>query len=173
MKTVSPESELEMRAVEALTAVLGQVSVIKLREIRHETPRRGRVAEMVAHVDVFGHSHLLACEVKPYASTRSLRTALRQLHEEAAQRASGATPVLIAPYFSPEAQELCQESKADFIDLEGNAHLSLGDVFIVKRSMPCTSSRRRPELVQQPAPDITPNSMRNIRTEELQAALIA
>jgi hypothetical protein len=165
MRTVTPVNELEARAVEALTAVLGDVSVIKLREIQHKTPRRGCAAEIVAHVDVFGHSHLLACDVKPYASPRSLRAALRQLHQEVAQRASGATPVLIAPYLSAEAQELCKESKAGFIDLEGNARLSLGDVFIAKRSMPRTS------IGQQPASGIT--SSRSIRPDEVHAALTA
>jgi hypothetical protein len=45
------------------------------------------------------------------------------------------TPVLIAPYLSPEAQTLCKERDAGFLDLEGNARLSPGEVFIGKRSM--------------------------------------
>ncbi len=174
MKTVAPANELEARAVEALTAVLGQVSVIKLKEIRHKSPRRGRAAELVADVDVFGHSHLLACEVKPYASPRYLRAALRQLHEETAERAGGATPVLIAPYLSPEAQELCKESKAGFIDLEGNARLSLGEVFIVKRSMPCrTATRPSAGQTEQHTPDITADSPPELPARPVQPALVA
>ncbi len=174
MKTVAPANELEARAVEALTAVLGQVSVIKLKEIRHESARRGRAAELVAHVDVFGHSHLLACEVKPYASPRHLRAALRQLHEEAAQCAGGATPVLIAPYLSPEAQEMCKESKAGFIDLEGNARLSLGEVFIVKRSVPCrTANSASAGHIERPSPNVTANPVHELPAEPAQPALVA
>jgi hypothetical protein len=71
------------------------------------------------------------------ADTRpsKVRASLRKLQECAAHLAGETTLVLIAPYLSPEAQTLCKESHAGFLDLEGNARLSLGEVFIGKRSM--------------------------------------
>ena len=129
MKTNNSMDDLEARATEALRALLGEVSVIKLKGIRHE----GKGA-VLAHVDVLGHSHTLACEVKTNAGPENLRSTLRELHDDAAHFRD-AVPVLIAPYLSPEAQALCKENKAGFLDLEGNARLALGEVFIGKRAL--------------------------------------
>jgi hypothetical protein len=128
--------DLETRALEALKAVLGQVSVIKVREMRSEPRSEGRSVEILAHVDVFGHDHLLACGVKADGEPAQLRTTLRDLRNNAASFAENATPVIIAPYLSPEAQQLCKESDAGFLDLEGNARLSVGEIFIGMRSHP-------------------------------------
>ena len=89
----------------------------------------------MARIDVFGHSHTLACEVNSDLSPSKVRASLKKMQDCAAHLAGQTTPVLIAPYFSPEAQALCKESHAGFLDLEGNARLSLGQVFIGKRSM--------------------------------------
>lgn len=126
MKTKSSMDELELRATEALRTLLGQVSVIKLKEIRRE---KGSV---VADVDVLGHRHTLACEVKSNAQPENLRTALRNLSNS--NRKDTTIPVVIAPYMSPEAQAVCKESHAGFLDLEGNARLAMGEVFIGKRA---------------------------------------
>jgi hypothetical protein len=65
-----------------------------------------------------------------------VRSALNELRQGAARLPGDATPVIIAPYLSPESQALCKESQAGFLDLEGNARLALGEVFIVKRTLP-------------------------------------
>lgn len=133
MKTRNSMDELELRATDALRALLGQVSVIKLKGIRREA--KGSV---LAHVDVLGHSHTLACEVTPNARPETLRNDFRQLHDGAAglpHKDCTAIPVVIAPYLSPEAQAVCKENHAGFLDLEGNARLAMGEVFIGKRAL--------------------------------------
>jgi hypothetical protein len=132
MKTKSSMDELELRATEALRSLLGQVSVIKLKEIRHEK------GSMLADIDVLGHRHTLACEVKANVKPENLRTALRNLNNK--ERKDATIPVVIAPYMSPEAQAMCKESQAGFIDLEGNARLAMGEVFIGKRAFTPHSS---------------------------------
>jgi hypothetical protein len=135
MQTGRSAAELEVRAAEALKALLEQVSAVKLRELRREPPARGHAAELVALIDVYGHSHTLACEVNLDTRPSRVRASLKKLHNCAAHLAGAATPVLIAPYLSPEAQALCKECRAGFLDLEGNARLTLGEVFIGKRSL--------------------------------------
>jgi hypothetical protein len=135
MKTERAASQLELRAAEALMALLGQVSAIKLKEMKRESQGRGHATEILAHIDVYGHSHTLACEVKADADLPNLRDVLRKLRQSVAHLDRHATPVLIAPYLSPEAQALCNESHAAFLDLEGNARLALGEFFIGKRSL--------------------------------------
>ena len=135
MKTDRTATELEVRAAAALKALLDEVSAVKLMEMKHEPPGRGHAAEIVAHIDVYGHSHTLACEVHPDTRPSKVRASLKKLEDCAARLAGRATPVLIAPYLSPEAQALCKASHAGFLDLEGNARLTLGEVFIGKRSL--------------------------------------
>lgn len=133
MKTDRTATEFEVRAAEALKALLQQVSAIKLKEMKHEA--RGRAGEIVARINVYGHSHTLACEVNCDTRPSKVRASLKKLQICAAHFAGDATPVFIAPYLSPEAQALCKQSRAGFLDLEGNARLTLGEVFIGKRSL--------------------------------------
>jgi len=135
MKSDRAANELELRATEALKALLEQVSAVKLKEMKRESPARGRSAEILAHIDIYGHSHTLACEVNADTRPSKVRASIRKLQDCAAHQTGDTTPVLIAPYLSPAAQTLCKKSHAGFLDLEGNARLSLGEVFIGKRSM--------------------------------------
>ncbi|MGP8225264.1 MAG: hypothetical protein ACLQGT_03830 [Terracidiphilus sp.] len=135
MKTDQAANELEVRAAEALTSLLKQVSAVKLKEMKRESAASGRAPEILALVDIYGHSHTLACEVNADARPSKVRASLRKLEDCTADLAGETTRVLIAPYLSPEAQALCKASHAGFLDLEGNARLSLGEVFIGKRSL--------------------------------------
>ena len=135
MKTDWAANELEVRAAEALRSLLEEVSAVKLKEMKRESPACGRAAEILALIDIYGHSHTLACEVNADPRPSMVRASLRKLRDYASHLAGETTPVLIAPYLSPEAQTLCKESHAGFLDLEGNARLSLGQVFIGKRSL--------------------------------------
>jgi hypothetical protein len=129
MKTDTAMTKLETQAAEALRTLLGQVSAIKLKELKRQSPADGKAAEIRAQVDVYGHTHTLACELNTDATPERLRKTLRALH------ATDATPVIIAPHFSPEAQNLCKQNHAGFIDLQGNARLALGEVFIGTRAL--------------------------------------
>jgi hypothetical protein len=135
MKTDRAATGFQLRAAEALKALLEQVSAVKLKEIKSEPPVRGRAAEILVQIDVYGHSHTLACELNADTRPSKVRASLKKLQDCAAHVAGEATPVFIAPHLSPEAQALCKESHTGFLDLEGNARLSVGEVFIGKRSM--------------------------------------
>ena len=86
MRTDRAATEFELRAAEALRALLEQVSAVKLKEMKSEPPVRGRAAEILARIDILGHSHTLACELnadtrpsKVRASLKSCRTVPRML----------------------------------------------------------------------------------------------
>jgi hypothetical protein len=76
---------------------------------------------------------VLVCEVKTSGQPRHVRTAILQLRNYAAHQSRPATPILIAPYLSPEAQALCRESNVGYLDFEGNARIVFGGVFIERR----------------------------------------
>jgi len=123
-------------AAEALDAVLHHVSQIKVKSIELDSPRADLKVDILAHLDVHGHSHTLVCKVRASGRPEHVRTALEEFQVHASEFSPNATPVLIAPHLSEEARVLCRESRARFLDLEGNARLELGDVFIGKRSLP-------------------------------------
>jgi hypothetical protein len=60
---------------------------------------------------------------------------LRSLRESSTLRDAKSTLVIIAPYLSPEAQAICKENDAGFLDLEGNARIVVDEIFISKRTM--------------------------------------
>lgn len=136
MRTTDARQDLEVRAAAALKAALAEVSTIKVREIRSASSDLGHDRSFMAYVDVFGHRHALACEVQADGQPGHVRTALEGLRNGTSRCSGDAMPVIIAPYLSPEAQQLCKENKAGYVDLEGNARLALGEVFIVKRTLP-------------------------------------
>ncbi|MGC1461386.1 MAG: hypothetical protein WA802_04240 [Terracidiphilus sp.] len=124
------------RAAEALKVVLHQVSQIKLKGMDVDSPRPDLRVDILAHVDVHGKSHTLVCKVRASGRPEHVRMALEEFQGDAAQFSRDATPVLIVPSCSEESRALCRESKAGFLDLEGNARIDLGEVFIGKRSLP-------------------------------------
>lgn len=136
MKATPMNNELGTRAREALKAVLHQVSTIELKGMEMKAPETHRQTDFVAHIGVLGRNHTLTCKVTASGEARAVRKALRELQEDSAQLSGETTPVFIAPYLSPEARALCIEAKTGFVDLEDNARLFLGEVFIGKRSLP-------------------------------------
>jgi hypothetical protein len=125
--------DTQRRAAEALRLVLSEVSTIKLKEIRHDSA--ASKTGFLAYVDIFGECHTLACEVKQHGRPAELHSVLDELRDSAARLNADATPVLIAPYLAPDAQAICNQRSVAFVDLEGNARISLGEVFVTKRTM--------------------------------------
>ena len=140
MKMHDAKYQLEIRAAAALKSALGEVSAIKVHEIRHEPSQLGGDSNLMVYVDLFGRRHLLTCEIHSDGEPQQLRSTLEGLRA-GASHSDDALPIIIAPYLSPEAQALCKENKTGFVDLEGNARLALGEVFIVKRTIPHRSHR--------------------------------
>ena len=137
--------EFEMHAAEALRDLLGQVSVIKLKDIKLEPSGPDPGVDIVAQINVSGQRHTLVCQCKYNGQPRYVRTALLELRNHVSHQGKDTTPVLIAPYLSPEGQALCRESEAGFLDLAGNARIVFDGVFI-ERMVPNKPSTDRREL---------------------------
>lgn len=141
MTMLNSMQAVKNQAAEALKSVLRGVSQIKLKgidleEIDSDSALPHLKVDLLAHIDVHGHSHTLVCKVRSSGRPDHVRMALEEFQGYASQFSVNATPVLIAPRFSEEAKALCRESNAGFLDLEGNARLDLGEVFIGRRSLP-------------------------------------
>jgi hypothetical protein len=126
---------LESEAIEALRNTLGQISVIKVKDISLEQHGKSGEKTILGHVEIYGHTHLLACKVVNRCEMPAMKRAVRELDRVQKCRGVVVTPILIAPTMSDEAQTLCRENNVGFMDLDGNARLYLDEVFIVKRSL--------------------------------------
>lgn len=174
MKSCRPSSGLETRATEALQALLERISGVKLKQIDRDPSHRGRAFDLLAHIEVYGHSHTLACKVKVFSTSRQISLALSQMHAHAACLAGNATPVFISPSLSSEAQELCKQARASFLDLEGNARLVLGETFIGLRSHRCCDANH--PSAPSPRPDsrfVDADNLRHFPADDADVALIA
>lgn len=151
METRIAANQLETRAAEALKTLLRQVSAVKLKAIEFKSPAPGGATGILAHIDVYGHSHILACTLQesgqPCHQCAAPEELCPQASEQASEVAAEAVPVLIAPSLSPEEQALCKQNHTGFLDLEGNARLVLNEVFIAQRSLPYRSRRALPQPV--------------------------
>lgn len=170
MKMGAVSTEFEACAADALRALLGRFSAIKLIELQHESQPGCGFTAIHARIEICGHRHTLACQAHPHGEPARLRAAFcevqdrlpesqdslresqdslpeaqdssRQVRRAAAPFAADAIPVVIAPYLSPEAQALCKQNKIGFLDFQGNARLTVGDFFIVMRSLPRKAATR-------------------------------
>jgi hypothetical protein len=145
LKKPNSVKEIEARAVNELQALLDQVPALKVKGVQREVPLSGRHVDIVATLTANGRRHQLICEVKDNGQPRNVRVALLQLRNHITHLGKDLTPLLIAPYLSPQARVLCREEGAGFLDFEGNARLVFGGVF-VERSVPNRPSAERREL---------------------------
>jgi len=127
---------IESEAIEALRDTLQQISVIKVKEISVDSHAHRGDRTIFGHIEIYGHAHLLACRVIENGDAPCVKKALHKLQQVQKHRGRGVMSVLIAPVMSEDAQKVCRESDAGFLDLAGNARLYLDEVFIVKRSLP-------------------------------------
>lgn len=148
--------DLESQALETLRLLLDQVPAIKLLDIEHEALRLDHGVDIVVHIEASGRLHTLVCKVKSSGQPRHVRLALLQLRDFVMNQAKDATPVFIAPYLSPEAQAMCREQEVGYLDLEGNARLTFGSVFIERQvaSKPAVERRELRSLFKPKAAQV-------------------
>ena len=125
---LSPENETPAEA--SLRELLAQVPSIRIKEIVREFLAGPHGPDLLVQIMVAGHRRTLVCEYQDSGQPRFVRTALLQLRDYIAHSGKNMTPMLIAPYLSPETRALCRKQDVSYLDLEGNARLALDDVFI-------------------------------------------
>ena len=159
------EKEFETLATDALRNLLGQVPVIKLKDLKLEPSEPDPGVDGVAQINVSGKPHTLVYKCKSNGQPRNVRTALLQLRDHVSRLGKNLTPILIAPYLSPEAQALCRESEVGFLDLAGNARVVFNGVFIerIVSNKPPTARRELKSLFKPKSAQILRVMLRNPR----------
>lgn len=122
------------RAGEALRELLEKIPILQVKAIDADADADAASGDwrpdLTARLLVDRRPHLLICEYKPNGQPRYARSALLELRNYIAQRAPEATPVFIAPYISPAVRQLCEEQGVGYLDMEGNARIAFGSIFI-------------------------------------------
>jgi hypothetical protein len=124
------EVEIVPAAEGALTRLLSEIPSVTIDQINREEPLGPIRPDLVLKITAFGEHHLIIVEVKKNAQPRFARDAILQLHEYARKIGGKSMPILAAPYMSPEVRDLCREEGIGYLDLQGNARIHFGNVFI-------------------------------------------
>jgi len=126
---------LESEAIEALRETLKQISVIKVKDVSIDHGGNRGEKTILGHIEIYGHTYLVACKVVRSCDSARLERAVRDLKGIEKTRGVVVMPILIMPEISDEALAICRDGNTGVMDLEGNARLYLDEVFIVKRSL--------------------------------------
>jgi len=130
LKDPYPMKEAEARAGEALRGLLEKIPILQVEGIDVEAVSGDWEPDLIARLLVDGRPHQLICEYKSNGQPRYARSALLELRNYVVHRAPHATPIFIAPYISLAVRQLCEEKGVGYLDLEGNARIAFGGVFI-------------------------------------------
>ncbi len=131
------------RAGEVLHRLLERVPILRIESIEPEAVSGEWEADLIARLLVDRRRYLLVCDYKTSGQPRYARSALRALQSCIGHRAPEATPVFIAPYISPAVRQLCEENGVGYLDLEGNARIAFGGVFIERLVADRPAAERR------------------------------
>jgi Transcriptional regulator, AbiEi antitoxin, Type IV TA system len=130
LKVPDSMKAFERNAAYALESILKGIPIVTLESVEVE-PRVGRhEIDVLVRLTAARQSHVLVCEAKYSGQPRYVRQGLLHLRNYLERSNQPATPVLIAPYLSPEARTICQENKVGYLDLQGNVRLEFDGVFI-------------------------------------------
>ena len=139
LKTYDIVKSMEIRAVDAVRDLLGNVPGVQLESVEYERKigRDYRVDGLVGFAH-HGGNYALVVEVKSNGAPRFIRSAVYQLESYVARlRRSGEAnggqcfiPMIVSPYLSPESRAICLDHDIAYLDLVGNARLAFDTVYI-------------------------------------------
>lgn len=128
---VVKEPGLSRDAADRLSSLLGQVPGLRVGKARAGKPADTLGVDFALTAAVAGGERFeLLVECKSSGQPRHARPAILKLRESARKVGKLAAPVFVAPILSGQVRDLCRESNVSFLDLEGNARLAFGSVFI-------------------------------------------
>ena len=137
------EKNLKSSAEVRLDSVLGVIPFVELRGSKTNVRIGDNMFDLVVDAVVAGRPMKLVAEVKTQAEPRFVRMAALQLKSRV-QTIENCFGILIAPYISPAAIQVCREAGIGCVDLSGNVFLSFGNVFIEKSGIPNAFLEARP-----------------------------
>lgn len=134
--------KMEHEAVKALRLVLAELPSIEDLSIAPAFEADAAI-DILVQLKAFGQEHKLVAKLTSNGQPRHVRSALLSLRDHVQRQPAPVTPILVAPYLSTQAQDLCRQLGASYLDLQGNARLAFGSFFISRQlaTKPVTARR--------------------------------
>lgn len=136
------EKNLKVSAKVRLDSVLSVIPIVEINKSETNVRIGGNMFDLAADLVVSGRPMKLVAEVESRAEPRYVRMAALELRSRA-QAVENGFGLLVAPYISPRAVQICREAGVGCMDLSGNVFLSFGNIFIERSGMPNAFSEVR------------------------------
>ena len=143
---------LEIRAVDAVRDLLGDVPSVEVESVEYERKvARAYDVDGLIGLSYPGGSYAIVVEARSNGAPRFVRSGVYQLESCVARlRQSGEAnggrrliPMLVSPYLSPESRAICTDHDVAYLDLVGNARLAFDTVYIERSVADKPSSETR------------------------------
>ena len=135
-------NNLEQRSKQVLQECIESIPFVELRGQIGQGNAQDKPYDFMVNIIIKGKSLNLIVEVKNNGEPRNARQAVNQLLRYK-KNLSDVYGILIAPYISQQAADICIDAGIGYIDLSGNCYLSFENVFIHKEGKPNLFSTSR------------------------------
>lgn len=128
------ERSVERRAIPALEELLASVPGLEIDHLERDgrTTKDSR-PDLVAELKYAGKPLILIAEVKANGQPKAVRDAAHQVRRQASEIDGDVVPMIIVPFLSEQAQQVCRDEKVAYLDLMGNCRLVFDTVFVERR----------------------------------------
>ena len=131
LKAANSVKDFERRAALLLEQLLRRVPSLTVKSVAVEEPSgKASGIDIFARVRSGQQDYSLVCEVKQNGQPRFAREAINQLKAYLSRSKREEIPIFIAPFLTAATREFCQAEGVGYLDLEGNAHIAFGPVYI-------------------------------------------
>jgi hypothetical protein len=124
------------------------VSIVKTEDIKELDAAQLRLTELLKHIPGLtyrkqpkqirvthnGQQHTLILEIQRSAEPRLIRGLSATLYET--NQSQNTYSILVAPWISPESRQILERAGIGYVDLEGNARIAFGGVYIERLGAP-------------------------------------
>lgn len=136
------EKNIENSAKTALLSCLSRIPFLKVIDVQEEYRGKDVQADLAVKIKLPRKVIQLIADVKNSGQPRLAREAVNQLLRYKG-KISDSYFVLIAPYISQKAAEICRLEGIGYLDLSGNCLLSFDKIFIQKEGYPNRFKEKR------------------------------
>jgi hypothetical protein len=144
LKAANPVKDFEQSAALLLGEILHRVPSLTVKSVAVEEPGgKDRGIDILASVRAGGQEYFLICEVKHNGQPRFAREAINQMKAYLSGSKREAIPIFIAPFLTAATQEFCRSEGVGYLDLEGNAHIAFGPVYIERTTASRPAAEKR------------------------------
>ncbi|MBL7211618.1 MAG: hypothetical protein ISS61_04460 [Desulfobacteraceae bacterium] len=135
-------SNFDIEAKSALISCLEKVPFLAVEEIVSEFGSDGIRPDILVKVSCQEKEQVLVVEFRKNGQPRMARDAVNQL-QRYLNKVPGAYGVLVAPYISQAAAEICKQDEVGYLDLSGNCRICFDSIYVEQQGRPNLFAKKR------------------------------